>query len=94
MTERNRSVSQRCVSFIAAAAWMALGSLTACSLPSFSKPSAVLPSVSGPPAATAEVQPAREAQPLWASAEYVDWLERRSMLEQSRRLLPVVRREV
>jgi trehalose synthase len=36
------------------------------------------------------LEEAREAQKPWVSAEYIEWLERQSMLDQSRRLMPLV----
>lgn len=80
MTERPGSAWQRCASIVAAACCLALVSLTACSLPIGSRQ----------PAATSQLEEAREAQQPWVSAEYIDWLESRSMLEQSRALTPLV----
>jgi trehalose synthase len=80
MNERTGSAWHRYVSVIAAAGCLALVSFTACSLPSLSRQ----------PAATSQLQEARSAQQPWVSAEYIEWLEQRSMLEQSRRLMPLV----
>jgi trehalose synthase len=80
MTQRTGSALQRYVSIVAAACCLALVSLTACSLP-----------ISSPhPVATGQVEADRQAQQPWVSAEYIAWLERQSMLEQSRRLMPLV----
>jgi maltose alpha-D-glucosyltransferase/alpha-amylase len=63
-----------------AAACLTLAWLTSCSVHRSSEPH--------PPAAP--LAQAHETQQQWVSAEYVDWLERRSMLEQSRQLAPLV----
>jgi trehalose synthase len=80
MTERAGLAWKRCVLVVAAAACFAAVSLTACSLSVLSRQ----------PSATSQLQEAREAQQPWVSAEYVDWLERQSMLGQSRQLMPLV----
>jgi trehalose synthase len=79
MTGRAGCVRQRCLSILATAC-LALAWVTSCSLHSSS----------GPHPPTTPSAEAHEAQQQWVSAEYVDWLERRSMLEQSRQLAPLV----
>ncbi|MGD8895156.1 MAG: hypothetical protein PVJ73_03895, partial [Acidobacteriota bacterium] len=79
MTERAGCVRQRCLSILAAAS-LALASVTSCSLRSSS----------GPRPATNQVAEAHQSQQQWASAEYIDWLERHSMLQQSQQLAPLV----
>jgi trehalose synthase len=79
MTERTSGVRQKCLSILATAC-MALACLTSCTAPRSS----------GPPPTTTQVAVAHETQPQWASAEYIGWLESRSMLEQSRQLAPLV----
>ena len=63
-----------------ATACLALAWLTPCSLHGSS----------GLHSPTTQVAKAHETQQQRVSAEYVDWLERRSMLEQSRQLAPLV----
>jgi len=79
MTERAGCVRQRYLSILAAAS-LALASVTSCSLRSSS----------GPHPATDQVAEAHQTQQQWASAEYIDWLERHSMLQQSQQLAPLV----
>jgi trehalose synthase len=79
MTERTGRVRQRRLS-IPATACLALAWLTPCSLHGSS----------GLHSPTTQVAKAHETQQQRVSAEYVDWLERRSMLEQSRQLAPLV----
>jgi trehalose synthase len=80
VTERFGSAWLRCVWVVVAAACLALVSLTACTLPTPSRH----------PSATSELDASREAQLPWVAPEYIDWLERQSMLDQSRRLMPRV----
>jgi hypothetical protein len=80
MSERATSTCLQRALIVAAACYLPLVSLTACSLPIWSQQ----------PAATNPQEEARQAQRPWVSAEYIDWLERRSMLGQSRRLTPLV----
>jgi trehalose synthase len=80
MTERAGSAWRRRVWIIAAAGCLTLLSLTACTLPA----------PFGHPSPTRELDDARKAQLSWVAPEYLDWLERRSMLDQSRPLMPQV----
>jgi trehalose synthase len=80
MTERTGSTWLQCVGVVAVAGCLTLMSLTACTPP-------------GPsphPSSASELVEARKAQLPWIAPEYIDWLERRSMLDQSRQLLPRV----
>jgi trehalose synthase len=79
MTERTGYVRQRCLSILATAC-LALASVTSCSLHSSSRPHP----------ATNQVAEAHESRQQWASAEYVEWLERHSMLQQSQQLAHLV----
>jgi trehalose synthase len=79
MTERTSYLWKRRFSIVATAC-LALACLTSCTAPSLLEP----------PPTTTQVAVAPETQPQWASAEYVDWLESRSMLKQSQQLAPMV----
>ena len=80
MTETAASRWPRGVSAIAAAVCLALVSSTAC----------IRPVPSRHPSSRSESSESRRAQRPWVAPEYVDWLVRRSMLEQSRRQMPQV----
>jgi len=80
MSERPGSIWLRRVWVIAAAGCLALLSLTTCNLPAPSRH----------PSAASESDDVRRAQLPWVAPEYIDWLQSRSMLDQSRRLMPRV----
>ncbi|HEX5009972.1 MAG TPA: maltose alpha-D-glucosyltransferase [Planctomycetota bacterium] len=80
MTDRTRCVGERRLSIVATALCLALAWLTSCSFPGSSERDPTTP----------RLAEAHETGPQWASAEYVGWLERRSMLQQSRELAPLV----
>ncbi len=77
-TERTGCIRQSLS--ILATACLVLASVTSCSLRSSS----------GPHLATNQVAEAHQTQQQWVSAEYIDWLERHSMLQQSQQLATLV----
>jgi trehalose synthase len=80
MTKRAGSTWLRRVWVVAAVGCLTLVSLTACPRPAPSRH----------PSSASELDESRKAQQRWVAPEYIDWLERRSMLDQSRRLMPQV----
>ena len=73
MTKRACSVWLRHVSVVAVVGCLILASLTACTLTAPSRH----------PLPTRESVASPEAQRPWVAPEYIDWLERQSMLDQS-----------